>query len=605
MKPNTQSIMDLIADIDNDSIALPEFQRDFRWGREKTFDLFDSFVRDIFIGSIIYLEPDFQVTIRNIDTRIRYQNGKRYGTKPKPISLTKETVEKKVKEKGFRLILDGQQRITSIYRALKKKKSPTKGMTDIDSVWMIIKREEELSQEIKEKNISKRNLEDVLYKFTGAEDKDRLSIKLSDVYETAEGFLKEETQKTLFFNKLKFIASLEVGKEKEYFNQYRIYTQKCQELLKDTKLISYYSLEISLSKCLLFFERSNSRGIQLNFIDILTAKVYQGFKLRTEIDEFNNTHNDYKPLKEDIIIRTLAYYISEGKKVDKKYILATLDDTHFSQNWTILVKHYLIVLRYLQANHFIISHKWIPYDSMLISLIIFSLEIKGNFDNLSNEKTEFIQFWWWASILSLTYTGAAHDRILLDAKILKLIARGEKLDDTSYFAKLFGFRVRTYEDLYGFFRKTSAIYKGVLNLINYKAEGLVNLANSSKISALTDIEDHHIFPKNYLKKNFNTDDRTKELMDCVVNRTLLNKVTNKDYKAKKPSVYLKGRKAKTLEKHLIPSTIKNGDYDNNFHGFLEERAKKIFALIKDEVLDKQNMIQENYLKKTVYQMIEQ
>jgi Protein of unknown function DUF262. len=50
----TESILQLVEDIAKNRVALPEFQRDFVWDIEKTFDLFDSFVRDIFIGSLIY-----------------------------------------------------------------------------------------------------------------------------------------------------------------------------------------------------------------------------------------------------------------------------------------------------------------------------------------------------------------------------------------------------------------------------------------------------------------------------------------------------------------------------------------------------------------------
>jgi hypothetical protein len=38
-KSETESILDIIRGVDNKSIMLPEFQRDFRWEIEQTFDL--------------------------------------------------------------------------------------------------------------------------------------------------------------------------------------------------------------------------------------------------------------------------------------------------------------------------------------------------------------------------------------------------------------------------------------------------------------------------------------------------------------------------------------------------------------------------------------
>ena len=65
----TESLSQLVADIDKGAVALPEFQRDFVWEVEKTYDLFDSFVKDIFVGSLIYGSPSFEITVREIDKR--------------------------------------------------------------------------------------------------------------------------------------------------------------------------------------------------------------------------------------------------------------------------------------------------------------------------------------------------------------------------------------------------------------------------------------------------------------------------------------------------------------------------------------------------------
>jgi uncharacterized protein with ParB-like and HNH nuclease domain len=92
-------------------VALPEFQRDFVWDIEKTFDLFDSFVRDIFVGSLIYGVPSFEITVRELDRRPRSGRGSR--ARFKLSSYTREEIENRVKVNGFRLLLDGQQRATS------------------------------------------------------------------------------------------------------------------------------------------------------------------------------------------------------------------------------------------------------------------------------------------------------------------------------------------------------------------------------------------------------------------------------------------------------------------------------------------------------------
>src|SRR4029077_10784060 len=128
----TESISQLVEDIVKDRVALPEFQRDFVWDIEKTFDLFDSFVRDIFVGSLIYGVPSFEITVRELDKRPRSGKGSR--ARLKLTSYTLPEIENKIKVSGFRLLLDGQQRATSIYRA----------MMGIDPVFFISLNENEL-----------------------------------------------------------------------------------------------------------------------------------------------------------------------------------------------------------------------------------------------------------------------------------------------------------------------------------------------------------------------------------------------------------------------------------------------------------------------------
>jgi hypothetical protein len=84
----TESLAQLVADIDRKSVVLPEFQRDFVWEIERTHDLFDSFVRDIFVGSLIYGVPSFEITARELDKRPR--NGKGSRTKLTLTAYTKE-----------------------------------------------------------------------------------------------------------------------------------------------------------------------------------------------------------------------------------------------------------------------------------------------------------------------------------------------------------------------------------------------------------------------------------------------------------------------------------------------------------------------------------
>ena len=71
----TESLLEIVKGIEKQTIMLPEFQRDFRWELEQTYDLFDSLMREIFIGTLIYGKPSFGMTVREIDKRPRKGEG--------------------------------------------------------------------------------------------------------------------------------------------------------------------------------------------------------------------------------------------------------------------------------------------------------------------------------------------------------------------------------------------------------------------------------------------------------------------------------------------------------------------------------------------------
>jgi len=164
----TESIVEVVKAVEKEYIVLPEFQRDFVWDIGKTYDLFDSLVKNIFVGSIIYGVPSFEITTRELDSRPRSGQGSR--RKLKITSYKKAEINLKVKTSSFRLLLDGQQRLTSVVRAL----------TGIDTVWFISKYPNELYQD---DSVASTSLEGLLYEFSGQESSERLSIKLSDAFE--------------------------------------------------------------------------------------------------------------------------------------------------------------------------------------------------------------------------------------------------------------------------------------------------------------------------------------------------------------------------------------------------------------------------------------
>lgn len=99
-KPVSISFTDLIKDVENGVIKIPNFQREFIWPMKKTIKLLDSISKGYPVGSFLIWETTEKLPdLRNI------------GNIPLP-----ETPE------GYlvKYVLDGQQRITSLFACMKE-----------------------------------------------------------------------------------------------------------------------------------------------------------------------------------------------------------------------------------------------------------------------------------------------------------------------------------------------------------------------------------------------------------------------------------------------------------------------------------------------------
>jgi uncharacterized protein with ParB-like and HNH nuclease domain len=222
--------------------------------------------------------------------------------------------------------LDGQQRATSIYRALK----------GVDEVYFVVAPESDLPPEVSALPVSKRTLESALNEFTSQPLPGKITIKLSDVFRVLIGDApREKDQADLFLRSspLPQLNGQDVA-ESEEFAAYLTYLKSLENLFRQEKLVAYYLLDTDEEKFASFFERSNSKGIQLNFIDILAAKLYGGFNLRDQIDRFSE-ENPQLELNREVIVRSLSYAVSDGKETGRSYILGNLTHSHFNQHWKV------------------------------------------------------------------------------------------------------------------------------------------------------------------------------------------------------------------------------------------------------------------------------
>ncbi len=101
----TTSIMHLLNEIRDGTIVLPDLQRDFVWNPDQIQLLFDSIMRRYPFGSLLLWETRF-VSVPYRDFVKDYKSTTTFVPKEKP------------ENKPMRMVLDGQQRLQSLYLSI-------------------------------------------------------------------------------------------------------------------------------------------------------------------------------------------------------------------------------------------------------------------------------------------------------------------------------------------------------------------------------------------------------------------------------------------------------------------------------------------------------
>ena len=578
MQTNTQetrSIEDIVKMIEAEKLILPEFQRDFKWPIEKTETLFDSIFQDLFIGSLIVSKPKFDLACKGFDLRER--GSKKH--KPKPKQMTADDFELN----DIYTLLDGQQRTTAIYRALK----------GLDVIYIIFKDIDTLlssdyydyfSNQIKVKyddyiegfdSVSPRN--DVFY------------LRICDLYSSMDyresrfqseyidpiisNFQLEETQKNVLID---FALTL----HKDFRS----------DIIKKANLLSVQLLNMGLEKFCLYFERSNSQGLNLSFTDIITAKIYIDFKLTRKISEAIQNNQYFNEGLVDTIVRYINF-LANGD-VTKKSILKDLKGSHFIEHWDVTIKDLNHIQSWLEVNNWLFKVIDIPYKTMLLPILSFYQNLPNKeFSQANQSQLDKLKFWFYGSILDNRYGGARHGStnvvIKKDCEIMSALAKGTN-PDIDYWSNL---RIEFSFDEFKKLDNNSNAKFMAISYYMWSKNRFNNLENNALVSVNNNIEIHHLFPSDYLKTKFGENSEEYDLSDSILNKIRINKISNIKISNKAPGNYLTEIKTKSpnhnieasLKTHFIGDTFEliSGKYDSDYLGFLQSRYNQIVPLFHE------------------------
>lgn len=353
-------------------VALPEFQRSFVWGPSKVSDLLDSIAKQWPIGSMLLLRGPHRFGFRAIELA--------------PEILT-STIDY--------YVLDGQQRITSIYHALADQ-SEYRYFVDFGGIDL---------EEGSSVKWMRRKAFEASYPNLEARARSKIAL-ISDIW-TTEGFYawlhasrsSSEVQGIWVSYRDRRLKGLQSG----------VYKLMAIELERDIELEALAKI----------FETINTSNEKLGAFDLLVAMLYpQGFNLREKWDSAKSDIdilNKYDPDPTEIIkLIALIIRSKEGKSLAmgvRQGDLLRMPPKLIAANWDSALDLYERALQLVSKSFGAINRELVPSWSLLLGLCAW-LKI--------GEAERVINRWYWSAALTGMFSQAANTRIVSEfEKILQ------------------------------------------------------------------------------------------------------------------------------------------------------------------------------------------
>lgn len=529
-EPQTKTFSSLVGAIEQGQIKIPQFQRDFVWTMQKSAGLIDSVIKGYPIGTFIFWR-----------TKERLRSVKNIGKQVLPEPEQGEFVD---------YVLDGQQRLTSLFASLR-------GVT--------------LVREDGRKNDFSKIFIDL-----EAEESDR--IVTTDI----EG--KDEKSSISILALLKGDFTVLASYPQKYHEKLKTYKNRIESYQYSIIQVKDAPIEIATE----IFTRINVGGKPLSLFEIMVAKTFDHeiqFDLSEKFQELvdNLKPFNYETISDATVLQIISIILS---KECKRQVILQLDKTNFINIWDKAKDSIERTVEYFKNYYRIPVSQLLPYNALIAP---FSYFFFYHTDKPTGDKQKFLEDFFWRCSLSGRYSSAVESKLAQDVKRIERILAGElpsydwSIDTSEEFIKNNGWfsAARSYIKailcIYVYLQPKSFNDNSIVNISNY----WLKQANSKNY--------HHFFPKAYLKKQGYGEFRINYILNITIVDDFLNKKEIKDKASSKYMAKFRGENTDletTMKTYLIENLdtfeIWNDDYDK----FFNERAKVVSSELSKKLLNK-------------------
>ena len=518
---NRLNLGTLMSDFEQGEIRVPRFQRDFVWKRVDILKLLDSMYNEYPIGTIFLWDAPASLNHLLRDIEVLGQP---------PLS----------RDQGYKFILDGQQRLTSLYAVIK-------GLS----------------------------IEDEDYRKISVDLSNRDDSRSSFVYQTPDNKRWVSVSDLLAYDIFEIYNNLPSDDSKKRFTEFR-------SALSEYPFSVVAVSDMEINDAIEIFERINRQGRKLTRYDLISASVSEFFDLRqrSEEDVINKLKGDFGEIEETSIPQAIALN-KKGRTDHDTQLNLTAED--IDSVWADTAKCFALAVDFVKKNVGVARKSFLPYDAILPILAHYFFRTGSKSIEVFEHRKQ-LEYWFWQSAFSQRYTDKSQSRMNEDTAWIKQL-----VNDNKPFEPL---TIASENDLIegSMGRTTSAIRNAMLCLFNVKKpRHFVNRMEldlgDQPLLKFTRAEKHHIFPAAFLKRK-GYDPRR---VDSIPNFCFIPADLNKSIADKPPSEYMREiRNAydsteefeKVMRSHLIPVASDSAIWTDDYDRFLGQRAKLLIEAVK-------------------------
>ena len=562
--PDKRRLVDLVERAECGEIMLPEFQRNFVWSRDDIRDLLVSVLKDYFIGSFLLLRVDADhspFAMRHV------------------VGVDRQAEVRKPEW----LVLDGQQRLTSLHYAFKAPSIPVKWTKYPYRFFLNLEKVLDIENAIFSERADlcgpyvepMRQFTSLILPFT--------EIPRWDNWLNAYERWLIDLDRELYFNEYFPVLKPLWNRAIDGIRNFTVSVVELPKVRNDDA--------DGVAEVCAIFERLNTKGVALSIFDLLTARL---FPSGIDLHRLWETAVDRSPLLRRLsggdpdvfgvyAVRALALIREQEIKTKT---LINISPVGFEKDWhrsTGYLERALERITSMNPDGFgAFDQKWIPYSTM--APVLAALLERIDREKFGHRAYDGLKKWYWGSVFLERYAGAVESTSRSDyVGLVDWFREPSSIPDVFHEVDRNilanpAFSIRAVS-------RVNSTYRGVINLVAITGAKDFQANDAIEFHSL---DDHHIFPRGFLEPLRDRNGNRlydQDLVNCILNKTLISQQTNRRISRMSPKDYVQKimpfeRRQDILRSHLIGDEAIDAMLENDYQRFLTERENTILSALR-------------------------